>query len=104
MTLYNYPVETHEVTTDDGYILALHRIPHGLNNADEADKPAVLLVPGLLCTGAFYLLNGERASLGFWLAEQGYDVWIASYRGTTISRKHLTLDPDSDKSSYWDYR
>ncbi len=27
-----YPAETHWVTTDDGYILAIHRIPHGKDN------------------------------------------------------------------------
>ena len=27
-----YPAETHYATTPDGYILALHRIPHGKTN------------------------------------------------------------------------
>merc|ERR1711936_535102 len=30
-----YPAEEHWATTPDGYILALHRIPHGLNNKDK---------------------------------------------------------------------
>lgn len=101
---YGYPVETHEVVTEDGYILTVHRIPHGLENAGDTNKPVALLMPGLLCSGAFYLVSGERASLGYWLAQRGYDVWIANYRGTTYSRRHLTLDPDNDKSSFWDYR
>lgn len=68
------------------------------------DKKVILLMPGLLSNAGFYLSNGEKNSLGFWLANQGYDVWIANYRGSTQSRKHLSLDPDSDKSSYWDFR
>ena len=27
-----YPAETHYATTEDGYILAMHRIPHGKQN------------------------------------------------------------------------
>lgn len=92
------------MVTEDGYILTLHRIPHGLNNTSEQNKPVALLMPGLLCNSAFFLVNGEKASLGFWLANRGYDVWVANYRGTTHSRRHLTLDPDEDKSSFWDYR
>ena len=29
-----YPAETHWVTTDDGYILTIHRIPYGKLNRD----------------------------------------------------------------------
>lgn len=75
-----------------------------MDNGDVPNKPTVLLMPGLLCNAAFYLVSGRKASLGFWLADRGYDVWIANYRGTTHSRKHLSLDPDNDKASFWDYR
>ena len=32
ITSQGYPAETHYVTTSDGYVLALHRIPNGQEN------------------------------------------------------------------------
>lgn len=61
-------------------------------------------MPGLMCDAGWFVTNGEGGSLGFWLADRGYDVWMANYRGTTHSRRHVTLDPDVDKAQYWDYR
>lgn len=33
--------------------------------------------------------------------DAGYDVWLGNARGTSFSRKHKLLDPDSP--SFWDY-
>ena len=30
-------------------------------------------------------------------------MWIGSIRGTTYSKKHLSLDPDDDDKQYWDF-
>lgn len=35
------------------------------------------------------------------LYNEGYDVWLASYRGSNYGRKHLSLSPDDDK--FWDF-
>ncbi|KAF2896922.1 hypothetical protein ILUMI_09252 [Ignelater luminosus] len=101
---YRYPFENHTVTTEDGYILELHRIPHGKGevNCHNITGPPVLIVPGTHSTSADWVNMGKN-SLGFILADRGYDVWLANYRGTTWSRKHIRLDPDVHKKEFWDY-
>lgn len=61
-------------------------------------------MPGISSSAAYYVMSGKKSSLGFWLAERGYDVWIANYRGTTYSRKHKKWNPDKEKKLYWDFR
>lgn len=50
MESYGYPLEEHEVRTEDGYILTVHRIPYGRYDVldKEASRPAVLLMHGIL--------------------------------------------------------
>lgn len=48
----HYPAEKHTIQTDDGYILALHRIPK-VNN-DMKNRKVVLLMHGEL-SKYFYL-------------------------------------------------
>uniref|UniRef100_A0A0A9B0W0 Partial AB-hydrolase lipase domain-containing protein n=1 Tax=Arundo donax TaxID=35708 RepID=A0A0A9B0W0_ARUDO len=51
---FGYPCEEYTVTTEDGYILSLKRIPHGLSDADnstENTRPPVLLFHGLMVDG-----------------------------------------------------
>lgn len=99
---HGYPLETHEVETEDQYLLTVFRIPHGTENG-EANKGSVLLVPGLFCDSGAFLLNGKENSLGFVLADAGYDVWLLNPRGTTYSRKHVMLNPDEDRDLFWDF-
>ena len=55
---YNYPVETHYVTTEDGYILTVWRIKHGNETTSEApNKKVVLMQHGLLATGHSFVCN-----------------------------------------------
>uniref|UniRef100_A0A4Y0BMC6 Lipase n=1 Tax=Anopheles funestus TaxID=62324 RepID=A0A4Y0BMC6_ANOFN len=96
---YGYPIERHEVITDDGYVLALTRIP-------PKDKPSnlslpKLLVHGMIASSADFLIIGPNNSLAYLLADQGHDVWMADLRGNRYSRRHTTLSPDS--RAFWDY-
>jgi len=62
--------------------LQLLRIPHGKNSSkSQAAKPVVLLQHGLGSSCADYFLNSPYQSLGFILADLGYDVWVGNNRG-----------------------
>ena len=61
-----YPSETHEIITEDGYILNMHRIPFGKQSPleDGVKKPAIYLQHGLLCSSADWVMWTEEKSLG----------------------------------------
>jgi pimeloyl-ACP methyl ester carboxylesterase len=93
-----YQIESHEVTTADGYILTMFRIPSSLS----ASKP-VILQHGLLDSSYTWINNYADQSLGYILADAGYDVWFGNNRGNRYGRKHATLDPDNKDSGFWDF-
>ncbi|KAK1606567.1 hypothetical protein QYE76_030240 [Lolium multiflorum] len=95
-----YPCEEHEVTTVDGYILSLQRIPRGRHAGAGVGQP-VLLQHGVLVDGMTWLLSSPEESLAYILADRGFDVWIANTRGTRWSKRHVSLDPSSQ--DYWDW-
>ncbi|KAK3134161.1 hypothetical protein QOZ80_6AG0545720 [Eleusine coracana subsp. coracana] len=101
---YGYPCEEYHVTTEDGYILSLKRIPYGLKNADNSTenvRPPVLLFHGLMVDGFSWVLSTPKQSLGFILADGGFDVWIANNRGTNSSRGHTSLS--TKDPAYWNW-
>ena len=117
-----YHAEMHPVTTDDGYILMLHRIPYPkARNSGPTGQP-VFILHGIPDSSADWVLLPTEKSLGkkdktnyicisnlytyicsaFSLADLGYDVWLGNYRGNTYSRGHATFDSSHDKA-YWDF-
>jgi len=42
---WGYPFEEHFTTTEDGYILGLHRIPHGRDKVRSGASKQPVLVP-----------------------------------------------------------
>lgn len=69
-------MEEHYVTTEDGYILGLHRIPHGKNKnsidgSSNLVRPVVFMGHGLTCSSAEYVFGPPDKSIGYILADAG---------------------------------
>ncbi|KAL5287226.1 hypothetical protein ACFFRR_008258 [Megaselia abdita] len=98
--IHDYPCESYEVLTEDGYVVTLHRIPpRNLTYAREL-KPFILM-HGLIGSAADFILSGKQRSLGCMLHEKGYDVWLPNARGTTYSKRHMHFDSSSE--SFWNF-
>ncbi|XP_065225620.1 lipase 3-like [Planococcus citri] len=95
-----YPIEIYNVTTSDGYILDLQRIPHGKSNKNGSHFP-ILLIHGYIDSSFAWIANGPKRALAYLLADQGYDVWMINLRGNTFSSNHINytaMDPE-----FWDF-
>ncbi|XP_077291619.1 lipase 3-like [Arctopsyche grandis] len=98
---YGYPSENHEVETEDGYLITMHRIPNG-KIPTTGNKIPVLVMHGLTSSSADWVVNGPEQALAYILADEGYDVWMGNARGNYYSRKHVSMNPDTD-SKFWKF-
>ncbi|XP_034210141.1 triacylglycerol lipase 2-like isoform X2 [Prunus dulcis] len=89
------------VTTQDGYILSMQRIPVRKSGEASGNRIPVLLQHGLLMDGITWLLLPPDQSLAFLLADNGYEVWLGNTRGTKYSLGHTSLSPDDP--AYWEW-
>ncbi|RWV88558.1 hypothetical protein GW17_00049341 [Ensete ventricosum] len=86
MGTYGYECEEHEV-----HHLAPDRTATGWIRDDMLFRQ----------DGLGWLLSSPDESLGYILADEGYDVWIANSRGTKHSIGHTLFS--SDDPEYWDW-
>ena len=112
MISYNgYPAEEYTVETEDGYLIYIQRIPGGRDevNQDTCDqdscpdpKPVVFLQHGMLCASSNWVANFPNQSLGFLMADAGFDVWLGNVRGNTYGLRNIKYKTNSNK--FWDFR
>lgn len=97
-----FAVEQHFVTTEDGYINRMFRIPGRIGDIVSAVPrgPPVILMHGLIDSSDAWVINDDQ-SPAFILADKGYDVWLPNMRGNKYSKNHTTLSVQSEE--YWDY-
>lgn len=105
VTSKHFPLEIHYVTTSDGYILRLFRIPGAKHEKffekKSTKKQPVLLVHGIFDSSDGWVCNDEDKCIPFILANLGYDVWLGNSRGNKHSRNHTSLSPE--QKEFWDF-
>lgn len=105
-----FSLEEFKVTTEDGYILTLFRIPGTLkemNSTASTDhpkrKPIVLMQHGLEGDSSEFILHAPSKAPAFTAVRYGFDVWLGNNRGNRYSLGHVSLNSNIDKAAYWDF-
>ncbi|XP_064468690.1 lipase 3-like [Ornithodoros turicata] len=98
-----YGFERHDVTTEDGYIVQIHRIPRGKTACNVTKKPVVFFLTGLYGDSTSFVLDFKDQCGGFYLADRCYDVWIGNYRGSTLYGKRHVNETFQKSPEFWDF-
>ncbi|KAL3515327.1 hypothetical protein ACH5RR_022229 [Cinchona calisaya] len=97
-----YPCSEHTAETKDGYLLGLQRVSSSRSGDLRGQLgPPVLLLHGLMMSGDAWFLDSPNQSLGFILADHGFDVWAGNVRGTRWSHGHVSLTVKNKE--FWDW-
>ena len=91
------------MTTKDGFILAMQRIPRGREEKETiAPKQVVFLQHGILADATNWVMDTPTRSLAYILADQGFDVWLGNNRGNDYSKRHVKYHPY--QWQFWNWR
>lgn len=115
-----FQVKTYNPITPDGYILTAFRIINPFNQRPRLAKP-VMLQHGFETSASSWVWQPEgkataplnprsvrkgtitNGSLGFVLANYGYDVWLTNFRGTRYATNHTRLGSPGQTGQYWEF-
>lgn len=119
-----FKCEVHTVTTNDGFVITLHRIINPLAKRLDIASSPVLLAHGLFSQSTHWLVASDDGhlepivdkkdsrknssprkkvtnNLAFCLANAGYDVWLLNWRGSKYSMRHRRYS--SKDARFWDF-
>ena len=101
ITTKGFICQKHFVKTDDGYILAIYRIPGKKEDKNnEENKQPVLFQHGIFDSSDGWVCNGIH-SLPFIFAENNFDVWLSNSRGNKYCKTHEKFDNTSFE--FWQF-
>ena len=92
-----YPLEEHTVTTSDGYVLTMQRIPR------PQSRDVALFVHGIMDTSMGWVGNGVTGSHAFAAFDAGSDVWLANSRANPPCAHVDCPRMDPRGLRYWRY-
>ncbi|KAJ3621072.1 hypothetical protein MTP99_003244 [Tenebrio molitor] len=87
-------LETHQVQTEDGYILNLFRIRR------ENPRGVIFFQHGVIDDARCWV-NQYNDSVAFLFWRAGYDVWLGNNRGNLYAKKHVTWKPSDGE--FWNF-
>ena len=101
-----YTWEAFDVTTEDGYILTTFHVTGNKNKIVKPNKSynPVMLMHGLGCDATSWVdpgWNRVEQALPLHLFDRGFDVWMASNRGTKYCQNHTSLAIDDPE--FWNF-
>jgi len=99
---HGFDLETHNVTTEDGYVLKMFRIREKKTRANKHAK-VVFLQHGLFASGGTFIKYADSNTPVLNLARQGYDVWVGNNRGNLYSHENIHIDADANPKEFHDY-
>jgi len=93
----------HDIETEDGYNLKAFRIhsESAKPKLRNGKKRPVWLQHGLLDSSDTWMINEDKNCLAYFLANEGYDVWLGNSRGNKYSRAHKKYDLKTE--DYWQF-
>ncbi|XP_054002055.1 lipase 3-like isoform X1 [Hylaeus anthracinus] len=124
---HGYKSETHQIWTEDGYCLDVHRVLPPKTDENEYCKNnvnivhnrkiteytnyeftqntkarvPVLIQHGVLSSSADWVLLGPKKALAYVLCDNNYDVWLGNTRGNAYGKKHRQYTT-TDKE-FWNF-